>query len=377
MKEYTIPIKNKRSILALGPESAGNFCFYGNGKICYQSDLGDLFEEENFQYYKNALFNFLNKKSLKPDIICTDLHPEYKTTELGKILRQKYNCRLVKVQHHVAHIYSVLFDQIILSSISKPLPKKFIGIAADGTGYGLDGNIWGGEVFNFEIRNSKLEIKRVGHLENQLLCGGDLAIKEPARMLLSILLRIKPANELKSIFSPFYTEQEFNTLVKMCEQKFNSMEASSTGRVLDAASVLLGFCGNERKYKHEPIELLENNSADPFEVEPQITEKLKNKKTEKHYMLQTSYLFKWLLDNLDKDKTRLAATAQKYIMDGLIQIAKSFDSNLPIYFGGGMANNKIMSEIAEKNGIIMPENVERGDYALSLGQFMNVMFQES
>lgn len=370
-----MPIVNNKRILALGPESAGNFCFYDNGKIFYQSNFGDLLVENNFENYKTALFHFFEKEYFKPEIICIDLHPEYKTSKLGELLQQKYNCRLEKVQHHVAHIYSILFDQAIRASIPQPIPKKFIGIACDGTGYGHDGKIWGGEVFKFEIRNTKLEIRRVGHLENQLLCGGDSAIREPARMLLSILLNIKSADEIRPIFSQFYTEQEFNTLVKMREQKFNSPETSSTGRVLDAASVLLGFCGNERNYKHEPVDLLEKNSAEPFELNPKNLIKQWNNGTMKQYVLSTSYLFEWLLKNSGKDKKGLAATVQKYIIDGLIQIAKKADSNLPIYFGGGMANNKIMSEIAEKNGIIMAKNIEKGDYGLSLGQMTSVLLK--
>jgi len=369
MKEFDIPIERKETILALGPESAGNFCIYENGKVYYEKDLGDLIEENNFENYKKVLLDFLDKNNLKPDIICTDLHPEYKTTILGQELAERFNAKPEKVQHHVAHIYSVLFDQTIRASIPQPIPQKFIGIACDGTGYGVDDKIWGGEILKLEIRNWKLEIDRVGHLENQLLCGGDLAIKQPARMLLSILLGIKQPKEVWSIFSAFYSEQEFNTLVKMHEQKFNSLETSSTGRILDAASFLLGFCSNERKYKHEPVDLLERNSTEAFDLQPRCDKQDEQDKCDK-YILNTSYLFEWLLDNLDKDKGRLAATVQRYIMDGLIQIAKSVDPNLPIYFGGGMANNKIMSQIAKENGIIMSDNIERGDYGMSLGQLM-------
>jgi len=379
MKEFKVLIDKDFKILALGPESAGNFCVYNKGKIFYKKNLGDLIEEQAFENYKKILFEFLEKNSFIPDIICVDLHPEYKTSKLGEELVGKYDAKLEKVQHHIAHVYSVLFDHTILASMPTPSLPKIIGIAADGTGYGLNGKIWGGEVFLIsqnQKEKSKDKIKRIGHLENQLLCGGDLSIKEPARMLLSILLKIKPANEINSIFSEFYTEQEFNTLVKMCEQKFNSVETSSTGRILDAASVLLGFCKNERKYKHEPVDLLEKNSAEPFDLNPKITEKQKDIKTEKQYILETTHLFEWLFDNLGKDKGRLAATVQQYLIEGLIQIAKKADSNLPIYFGGGMANNKIMSQIAKNNGVIMSENVERGDYSLSLGQMMYCLRNE-
>ncbi|HUT21833.1 MAG TPA: hypothetical protein VMX18_00310 [Candidatus Bipolaricaulota bacterium] len=402
IKEFDLLLAEKKNVLALGPESAGNFSVYINGKVYYCSDFGDLLEEERFDVYKKALFELIDRNNLIPDIIRVDLHPAYKTSKLGEELALKFNCRLERVQHHIAHVYSAVFDQFAGYESTKDLPilrkqgeyestntlrirrkhgdmtlpTKFLGIACDGTGLGLDGKIWGGEVFQYQISNIKNKLTRIGHLENQLLCGGDAAIKEPARMLLSILLNIKKPAEVWPIFSAFYTEQQFDTLVKMREQKFNSLETSSAGRVLDAVSVLLGFCGNERKYKHEPIDLLEKNSTQPFELEPVITEEQRNKETEeqwsngamKQYVLNTSYLFEWLLENLDKDKGRLAATVQKYIIEGLIEIAKRTDPNLPIYFSGGMANNRIMSQIAMNNGLIMAENIDRGDNALSLGQ---------
>ncbi len=395
MKGFDVTINKNQKILALGPESAGNFCVYNKGKIYYQEDLGDLIEENNFENYKKIIFEFLEKNSFVPDIICVDLHPEYKTSKLGEELADKYDAKLEKVQHHIAHVYSVLFDYTILASIPTLSFSKFIGIAADGTGYGLDGKIWGGEVFLIsqnQKEKSKDKIKRIGHLENQLLCGADLSIKEPARMLLSILLKIKKPAEIRSIFEKFFKKEEFDLFVKMYEQKFNSVETSSTGRILDAASVLLGLCKNERNYKHEPVDLLEKKSADPFDLEPRITEKHKDRETEeqkntktekqrnreieKQYELNISYLFEWLLDNLDKDKGRLAATVQKYVIEGLINIAKKADSNLPIYFGGGMANNKIMSQVAKNNGVIMSKNIERGDYGLSLGQMMYCLRNE-
>ncbi|MFZ5365508.1 MAG: hypothetical protein ACOZBH_04945 [Patescibacteria group bacterium] len=374
MREYSLNLPRQSRVLCLGAESAGNFTVYENGQAYFFSDFGDLLDDKNFNAYQEALFGFFGKRNFVPDVITVDLHPDFKTSKLGMELAQKFGCRLEKVQHHAAHIYSVLFDHIRASQ-TQTLPRNFVGIAGDGTGYGLDGKIWGGEVFLYRqeaigqpsphglrLTGSRPEV-RIGHLENQLLCGGDLAIKEPARMLLSILLGIKKPAELWPFFSAFYAEQQFNVLAKMREQKFNSVETSSTGRVLDAASLLLGFCGNKRAYKHEPIDLLEKNSTEPFILKPQIEK-------QDEYVLNTTWLFQWMLDNLDKDKGRLAATVQKYIIEGLIEIAGKVNPDLPIYFGGGMANNKIMSQIAEENGVIMAKNIERGDNSLSLGQLM-------
>ena len=115
MQAFEIPIKKNVTILALGPESAGNFCVYENEKVFYEKDFGDLIDENNFKNYKKVLLEFLEKKIIVPDIICIDLHPEYKTSKLGEELAKKYDAKLEKLQHHIAHIYSVLFDNAILA----------------------------------------------------------------------------------------------------------------------------------------------------------------------------------------------------------------------------------------------------------------------
>lgn len=170
-----------------------------------------------------------------------------------------------QAQHHLAHIFSVIGEKIIEEPQLKI--KDCFGLASDGTGYGLDGKIWGGEIFKISFLASKqkpkIKIQRVGHLENQTLIGGDLTIREPARMLISILSRFKIKNqeEIKDFIYKFikkyYSRNQFKLLFNQLQQNFNCQETSSTARILDAVSVLLGFAKNQRNYKHEPIDLLE------------------------------------------------------------------------------------------------------------------------
>jgi hydrogenase maturation protein HypF len=273
----------------------------------------------------------------------------------------------------------------------------FYGVALDGTGYGTDGKIWGGEIFKIQYfpkaqpsENRRLnlrKIQRIGHLENQILLGGELAIQEPARMLISILDKfptsnfqfpinsqfINSKNKQKFIYSfveKYYSRNEFELLYNQLQQNFNCVETSSTGRVLDAVSILLGFCINERKHKHEPIELLEKNSSKPYaNLKPVILNNL----------LMTTPLFEYLVKNLNKDKKRLAATAQLYIAEGLDEIIKIQAKNYPpqIFLAGGIANNKIISEYFESKNIYPVKlsrsefiGVPRGDAGLSFGQII-------
>ena len=199
MQIFKYSNKNNEQILALGPESNGNFSVFNHNTIYFSEDFGDLLKDTNFNEYQHELNKFLRKNKIKPDIILTDLHPLYKTTPLGKELAKKYSAKHIQVQHHLAHIFSALGEKIIQDT-KYPIPNTFIGIALDGTGYGLDGKIWGGEIF--KVKSQKLKVKsieRIGHLENQVMIGGDLAIQEPARMLIAILDKLHSQLSLRGV----------------------------------------------------------------------------------------------------------------------------------------------------------------------------------
>ncbi|GBE16336.1 hydrogenase maturation protein hypF1 [bacterium BMS3Abin15] len=350
MNVFSVPIKSKEVVLALGPESVGNFSIYLKGKIYFSKNFGDLLDNKNFQKFKKTVLQHLKKNKIDPGVVLTDLHPLYKTTVLGNKLARKFKAKHVKIQHHLAHIFSAIGENMTQANNYK-LPTTALGIACDGTGYGLDEKIWGGEIFRIKDR------KRIGHLENQVMIGGDLAVNEPARMLLSILNNFLEKDGVSKYLKKYYTKNQFELLYNQLQQKFNCQETSSTGRVLDAASVLLGFSKNKRSYKHGPIDLLEKNSTIPYKIKPGI----------KNNIIQTTPLFKYLIKNIHKDKKRLAATAQQYIVDGLYGITKKTNPK-NIYFAGGMANNKIISSYLEFKGVITNKKIPRGDAGLSFGQ---------
>ena len=383
--DFKFPVKKNISILALGAESAGNFSAYSplpnhsplskggiqGGSVYLSPDFGDILEEKNWQNYKKAVLKYLKDKKISPKIILTDLHPLFKTTALGKELSKKFKAEFIQVQHHHAHIFSAIGDKII-NSINYKLQAKSYCIAMDGTGLGTDGKIWGGEAFAI---SNKYKIQRVGHLENQILIGGDLPIQEPARMLIGILSKFLNKKEIYLIVKKYYNQNEFELLYNQLQQKFNCLETSSTGRVLDATSLLLGFCDNKRNYKHEPIDLLEKNSTTVYkDLKPKI---IFNKK-EKQHILLTTPLFKYLTENISKDKKRLAATAQIYIAQGLhkiITLETKSQKPKAIFISGGLANNKIISSFLESKGAYGAKKIPRGDAGLSFGQIIYYLFR--
>lgn len=385
--ELTCPLGNNRTILALGAESAGNFSVYAKGRIYLSDDFGDLDEEENWKKYQKAVLAFLRKNRTRPDAIITDLHPLFRTTLWGQTLAKEFKAESITVQHHIAHIFSAIGDKIIHNT-SYILPDTLYGIAMDGTGYGEDEKIWGGEVFKIKMQNGKWKvIERIGQLENQTLIGGDLAVREPARMLISILdkallpspcqgeglgVRSRDDTQRKNTIYRFvknyYTKNEFELIYNQLKQNFNCLETSSTGRVFDATSVLLGFSQNERKMKHGPTYLLEKNSALPYEdLKPKI---IRDK--DGMFELDTQYLFAYLLKHLSaKDKRRLAATAQYYIAQGSYEIIRKDAGKKPgadIFLSGGLARNKIIANYLGSKGAYLPKTIPPGDAGLSFGQ---------
>ncbi|MEI7621901.1 MAG: hypothetical protein WCJ51_05200 [Candidatus Moraniibacteriota bacterium] len=498
MQEYKFPFNSKKTILALGAESAGNFSLWENNRLHCSEDFGDLAVENNFLHFQSALKKFLKDNNCKPDIILSDLHPLFQSTKLAQQLSKKYTAQYLPVQHLLAHIFSAIGDRIIehgawnikhspitkIQSTNQPchcesaswriirsnpdrcqaldrhgfsstkilamtkssIQNTIFGVACDGTGLGEDEKIWGGEVFAItnnqtsntkRVQNSKLQITRIGHLENQILLGGELAIQEPARMLIAILFKIsnaakkfppchsgldpessksheintgldsrfhgndininieKKKNIIFSYIKKYYSRSEFEVLWNQLEQNFNCVETSSTARVLDAVSVLLGFSKNERLSKHQPVKLLEENSTKPYlDINPKIkilnpnkAQNPNDKKSAVEYILETTPLFEYLLENLHKDKKRLAATAQKYIADGLMEIIKISnqssvishqemevaDHPLPVtafFASGGIMNNKIISAVLENQEFYLNQKIPRGDAGISFGQIV-------
>jgi len=370
MQTYKISNTIKDTILAIGPESAGNFSVFKNGTVYHSEHFGDLLSEDIFQTFQKNMLDFLKKKNITPNIILSDLHPQYKTTILAENLAKKMNSKHVKIQHHLAHISTSYGENILLKS--KNTKKDiFYGIAMDGTGYGHDEKIWGGEVFKLYFKNNVLTHERIGHLENQILLGGELAIREPARILIGILNNFLKKEEIFEYIKKYYNQNQFNLLYSQLQQDFNCLETSSTGRILDATSLLLGFSSNTRKYKHEPIDMLEKNSTTPLLILPQLHTH------DSQIILDTTYLFKFLINNINKDKKRLAATAQIYLAHGFYEIITQYikqidnsNSHPQIFIGGGVSNTKIISDYFESKNSLLNKKIPRGDAGLSFGQII-------
>ncbi len=334
----SIPINaGREQILALGAEMNNSFTIYKNGRAILSQFLGNTANLAAFNHYKKSIEKFLAFTKAKPSVILADMHPEYSTSKYAAEIAEKHGAKVIRVQHHLAHAFSVGAEQQL---------NDFASIVCDGLGYGLDGTLWGGEVFN--------GTKRIGHLEPQFQLGGDSAAIFPGKMLFSILQKFLSFEELKKFMHGF-NENELVIMENQLRQKFNCPITTSTGRILDAASFLLGFC-DKRTYDGRPAMLLEANSSKPLKIEPVI----------KGNELMTTPLFEFLVENIKKDKKRLAATVQFYLAKGLHEIASNYNDS--IVFSGGCAYNKIMTSFMLEKGVKVNEKVPSGDGGISFGQ---------
>ena len=221
------------SVLAVGGELKNTICLTKGKHAFLSQHVGDLENVESYSFFHEAIEHLERILEIRPEIIAYDLHPNYFSTRWAL---QQSGTQLVGVQHHHAHIASCMAEN--------HLEGRVIGFALDGTGYGTDGKIWGGEVLIAGYE----DFERAAHFEYVPLPGGAAAIREPWRMAVSYLAHHFGREFLKPQFLkldiPFMRQlnrPKVDLLVRMMEQGVNSPLTSSCGRLFDAVAALVGI----------------------------------------------------------------------------------------------------------------------------------------
>ena len=209
-------------ILGLGAELKNTICLTKEKSAFVSQHIGDLTNLRAYEFFTNTIEHLQNLMDAKAEYLAFDLHPDYLSS---KWARNNNGFKSFEVQHHHAHLASCMLEN--------RLDEKVIGLILDGTGFGYDGTIWGGEV----LIGDYVEIERFAHLERFPLPGGDAAAKEPWRTALSYVYnsfdREIPSSK---IFDRFPTKN----VLQIIEKNINSPLTSSAGRLFDAVAFLAG-----------------------------------------------------------------------------------------------------------------------------------------
>ncbi len=217
-----------RQILGCGAEEKNTFCLTRDNYAFLSQHIGDMENMETLEHFVNTIELYKRLFRIEPEIIAHDLHPEYLATKYAKEMAARDSIRLIPVQHHHSHIASCMADN--------GLEGPVIGVSFDGTGYGTDGHIWGGEFLTADYRG----FTRMGHFEYLPLPGGALAIKKPYRTATGYLLSL--GIDLDHRFPLFkqIDDAEVDIIKSQVENSLNTPLTSGCGRLFDAVSSLIG-----------------------------------------------------------------------------------------------------------------------------------------
>jgi hydrogenase maturation protein HypF len=215
--------KDSPQILAVGGELKNTFCLVRGGNAFLSQHMGDLKDYKSYCQFLSEIESWKKLMRIEPQVIAYDLHPAYLSTRFAATAPVSHR---VGVQHHHAHIASVMAEH--------DLHDPLIGVALDGTGYGTDGTIWGGEF----LVADRCDFERVGHFKTYRLAGGDKAVEEPWRMAASVLTDEGLTDAVCGRRSRF----KWGLIQKMVQTGFNAPVTSSAGRLFDAVAAILGLC---------------------------------------------------------------------------------------------------------------------------------------
>jgi hydrogenase maturation protein HypF len=354
------------SVLAVGGELKNTICLTKGKHAFLSQHVGDLENVESYSFFHEAIRHLERILEIRPEIIAYDLHPDYFST---KWALQQSGAKLVGVQHHHAHIASCMAEN--------HLEGRVIGFAVDGTGYGTDGNIWGGEVLIAGYEH----FERAAHFEYVPLPGGAAAIREPWRMAVSYLTHHFGREFLKLdiAFVRQLNRPKVDLLLRMMEQGVNSPLTSSCGRLFDAVAALIGIRQEVNYEAQAAIELemamasSDEDTAYPMKLVPELVPE------DDHWIVSTRPLFEALLDDLSRNLP-VATISRRFhngLVEGFVELATLLRKKTALQrvcLSGGTFHNIYLSQRLEARlsevgfEVFTQKEVPSGDGGLSLGQ---------
>lgn len=372
-------------VLACGPQQKATIALTREGTngeaTCFVSQhIGDVENGETFDVWNAARTRLEDLFDLAPAALACDLHPSYLSGQWAREQARKCNLPLVEVQHHHAHIASVMAEAIAAGQLTTDTPV--LGIAFDGTGAGTDGTIWGGEFLVASLDG----FERTAHLLTWALPGGAASVRDARRNAFALLSELGllehpgAAQLLDSL-----DEQTRSVTATMIERGINSPRTSSMGRLFDAAAAILGIC-DKATYEGEPAIELEAAAWRAFSSESacptgnmasfSVTE---SSRPDDCHVLNSRPLFEALLEGI-----RTGVPAGKLALDFHVTIARSSariareicarEGLDTVALSGGVFMNRLLLQLLTRElksmglTVLIPRSVPVNDGCIAYGQ---------
>ncbi len=358
-------------ILATGGELKNTFCITKGRYAIMSQHIGDMENYSALGFFKETLKNLKKTFRSDPRYVACDMHPDYMTTKFAEEYFEGIEHPekdLIRVQHHHAHIAGVMAEHGLVNTV--------IGVAFDGTGYGTDGNIWGGEFFIA----TRAGFHRAAHLKYIPLPGGDKAVKEPWRTALSFLYDAF-GDDLFKVFPAFFKrfdDKKVRIIMEMIRKGLNCPLTSSSGRLFDAVSSILGIRDVITFEAEAAIELetragtdihgVEKERPYPFDIIEGGT-----------IVVDTAPVIKGVVDDIRKGvyteliSKRFHHTVARIIQSVALRLKDGTGLNELVLSGGVFQNRLLLAlteRLLEEDGfrVLTNEKVPLNDGSIALGQ---------
>ena len=347
-----------RPVLALGADLKNTITLVVGGQAFVSQHIGDLDDYASFEAFRNTIQDFVGMYNVDWDdlLVAHDLHPEYVSSLHALELPAGEK---LPVQHHCAHVASVLAER-------QAWERRAVGISFDGTGYGDDGTIWGGEFFTGSVSGGW---RRALHLRSACLPGGDAAAKFPVQCAAGFLSQM---DELPNLLdAPFHFPARYLASLQLVEKRIRAFETSSVGRLFDTVAALLGFT-REITFEGQAAIWLE-----------QIARAVSTTQLYPFSITEGTLDFRPLLAAVIRDRIRgrdsreiaraFHASIANTLWQAAEQLCEANSIDLVVLSGGVFQNELLLSEIksrAAKSGLEIWINiaVPPNDGGISLGQ---------
>ncbi len=355
----------RQDIFAAGADMKNTFCFGKQNQLICSEHIGDLEDAEVYHHYISSIEHLRKLFEVKPHLVVCDLHPGYLSTRYALSIP---DVRTIQVQHHWAHIASVLAEHSLNESV--------IGLAADGTGYGTDGAIWGCECLIASLD----DFERFGHLSYYPLGGANKASKEAIRPVLGLLkitygddFKLEQFRWLLDRIEPDTGKQDI--IARQLEKQINTVETSSLGRIFDAVAAVAGL-GSYNYFEAQLPMALESiitpgvEERYDFELAHQTGELLQ---------IDLRKMIKQLICDIQKRQHRgvISAKFHNCLAAALLEMAKTARESKKlntVALSGGVFCNRYLTnrlvKLLKKNdfNVLFNRDVPSNDGGISLGQ---------